>query len=116
MRLPLSSTRVVIAALLVSSALLLDSGPAHAQPRTQLALFKTAAEDADLGELASAIDPVVLSALGEVAQVQINARPALDLPSMQLAIDCVGETADCLRAAARQAEADGLLAPSVRRE
>jgi hypothetical protein len=35
---------------------------------------------------------------------------------MQLAIDCVGETADCLRAAARQAEAESLLAPSVQRD
>jgi hypothetical protein len=116
MRLPVSSTRVAIVVLLVSSAQLLGSGSAFAQPRAQLALFKTAAEDADLGELASAIDPVVLSALGEESAVQISARPALDLASMQLAIDCVGETADCLRAAAQQAEADGLLAPSVRRE
>jgi hypothetical protein len=35
---------------------------------------------------------------------------------MQLTIDCVGETADCLRAAARQAEAESLLAPSVQRD
>jgi hypothetical protein len=117
MRLPVSATRVAIVALLVSSTLLLGSRPAHGQSRAQLALFKTAAEDADLGELASALDPVMLSSLGELTTVQISARPALDLPSMQLALDCVGETVDCLRAvAAQQAEADSLLAPSVRRE
>ncbi|HKP57450.1 MAG TPA: hypothetical protein VJV78_12050 [Polyangiales bacterium] len=112
----MSSTRVAIVALLFSSALLLGSSSAHAEARARLALFKTATEDADLGELASALDPVLLSALGEVAAVQISARPALDLPSVQLAIDCVGETADCLRAAAQQTESEGLLAPSVRRE
>jgi hypothetical protein len=34
---------------------------------------------------------------------------------MQLAIDCVGETADCLTQAAKQAQAEGLVAPLVRK-
>ena len=85
-----------------------------AQQPLRVAVFKTAADDADLVEVATALDPVVASALSERSDVTIAARPALDLPSMQLAIDCVGETWDCLRAAATQAEADSLLAPSVR--
>jgi len=81
----------------------------------RIALFKTGSEDSALVSLAAAIDPVLLSELGRVPSLQIAARPALDLPSMQLAVDCVGETAECLSMAAKQAQADGLVAPLVRR-
>jgi hypothetical protein len=94
----------------------LNAQRTHAQEPLRVALFKTAADDGSLTDLAAALDPVVGSELGEVWTVQIASRPALDLPSMQLAIDCVGETADCLNAAARQADADSLLAPSITRD
>jgi hypothetical protein len=105
--------RAALLALLVVNVL--SSRSARADGPIRVALFKTA-DDGSLADLATALDPVVSSALSEVARVQVVARPALDLPSMQLAIDCVGETADCLRAAARQAEAESLLAPSVQRD
>ncbi|HKU36587.1 MAG TPA: hypothetical protein VJR89_00530, partial [Polyangiales bacterium] len=69
-----------------------------------------------LGELAAALDPVLASTLGEVSGIELAATPAIDLTSAQLAIDCVGETADCLRATAQQTGTAGLLAPSVRRD
>jgi hypothetical protein len=106
--------RVALLALLVTS--IVNSKPAHAQEPVRVALFKTAAEDGSLADLAAALDPVVNSELSEVGSVQISARPALDLPSMQLAIDCVGETPACLGASATQADADALLAPSVQRD
>lgn len=87
---------------------------ANAQ-QERVALFKTATDDTDLSALASALDPVLSSELTGLGSVEIVARPALDLPSMQLAIDCVGESAECLRAAALEVKSDGLLAPMVRR-
>ena len=104
------------AALAFLVTISLTTHAALAQQPLRVAVFKTAADDADLVEIATALDPVVSSALSERSDVSIAARPALDLPSMQLAIDCVGETWDCLRAAATQADADSLLAPSVQRE
>ncbi|HEY2733619.1 MAG TPA: hypothetical protein VGI70_06520 [Polyangiales bacterium] len=81
----------------------------------RVALFKTASDDASLQTLAGAIDPVLLSELSNVPNLQIAARPALDLPSMQLAIYCVGETVECLSLASKEAQADGLIAPLVRK-
>jgi serine/threonine-protein kinase len=95
--------------------LLVVASHARADEPLRIALFKTASEDTSLQSLAAAIDPVLLSELGNVPDLQIAARPALDLPSMQLAIDCVGETADCLTQAAKQAQAEGLIAPVVRK-
>jgi serine/threonine-protein kinase len=95
--------------------LLVVASHARADEPLRIALFKTASEDTNLQSLAAAIDPVLLSELGNVPGLQIAARPALDLPSMQLAIDCVGETADCLTQAAKQAQAEGLVAPVVRK-
>lgn len=106
--------RVALLALLVAGAM--TSSFVRAQePPLRVALFKTAADDDSLADLAAALDPVVSSELSEVVSVAIASRPALDLPSMQLAIDCVGETPDCLNASAMQADAESLLAPSVTR-
>ncbi|HET6335515.1 MAG TPA: hypothetical protein VFG30_19950 [Polyangiales bacterium] len=108
-------TRVAPLALLVANVMTSSLVRAQEQP-LRVALFKTAADDPSLADFATALDPLVSSKLSEFASVTIAARPALDLPSMQLAIDCVGETADCLNAAAKQADADSLLAPSVTRD
>jgi hypothetical protein len=107
-------TRAALLALLVATVM--TAKPAFAQEPLRIALFKTAADEDSLAELANALDPVVSSELSEVGSVTISARPALDLPSMQLAIDCVGETPACLSASAQQADADSLLAPSVTRD
>jgi hypothetical protein len=108
-------TRVAPLALLVASVTTSSLVCAQQQP-LRVALFKTAADDASLADFATALDPLVSSELSEIASVTIAARPALDLPSMQLAIDCVGETGECLNAAAKQADAESLLAPSVTRD
>jgi hypothetical protein len=92
----------------------LSAPPARADA-LRVALYRAASEDADLESLAGAIDPVLHSELGNVPDLQVTARPALDLSSMQLAIDCVGETTDCLTLAAKEAQADGLVAPQLRR-
>jgi hypothetical protein len=107
---------VMRAAIALVTLLALDAArsASRADDTLHVALFKTASEDADLASLAAAIDPVLLSELGRVPALQIAARPALDLPSMQLAVDCVGETPECLAMAAKQAQADGLVAPLVR--
>jgi serine/threonine-protein kinase len=104
------ATRTLLAVLL-----LVVASNARADEPLRIALFKTASEDTSLQSLAAAIDPVLLAELGNVPDLQIAARPALDLPSIQLAIDCVGETADCLTQAAKQAQAEGLVAPLVRK-
>lgn len=109
----MESHRLALLALMFASTSSL--AVAQGSEPLRVVLFKTAADDNGSSELAAALDPVVSSELRSIPGVRIAASPALDLPSMQLAIDCVGETAECLRAAAQQADADGLVAPSVRR-
>ena len=105
-------TAVVVATLFAFEML---CASAQADAPLRVALFKTASDDPSQRALAEAIDPVLLSELGDVPGLEVAARPALDLPSMQLAVDCVGETAECLTLAAKQAQADGLVAPMVRK-
>ena len=88
---------------------------AAAQAPLQAALFKTAAEQSALSPLAAALDPVLAEQLGKAPQLTIVATPALDLPSLQLAVDCVGETPSCLAQAAEHAHAEAVLAPSLSR-
>lgn len=104
------NTHAALLAFLLSSGLACS---ALAQSQQRVVLFKTAAEDESLSELAAALDPVLSSELAEITTVHVTARAAVDLASMQLAIDCVGETIDCLRAAASQSEAESVLAPAV---
>ena len=79
-------------------------------------MFRTATADPALQDLGEALDPVVLDELGKHQPlVQVTARPPLDLPATQLALDCVGETNACLREAATQAGVDVLIAPSLER-
>lgn len=80
-----------------------------------VAVFRTAVKDAGLKPLADALDPVVLGELDKVQGVRVSARPPLDLPATQLALDCIGETNACLRSVAEQAAAESLLAPSLER-
>jgi hypothetical protein len=79
----------------------------------KLALMPSASDDSAARELATALDPVVLAQLEAVVGVTAAARVALDLPAMEIALDCVGETPECLRAVVAQTNTDSLLAPSV---
>jgi hypothetical protein len=106
---------VFITAIAFSSLVAGRCASVHAQDALRLALFKTAADSGELQAVAAELDSSLLSELGKVPNVQVGARPALDLPGMQLAIDCVGETLECLSASAKQADAVGLVAPSIQR-
>src|ERR1700760_4268436 len=88
---------------------------ARADGALRVALFKTANDQPELKQAAAAGDPGLHSELGEIAGLQVAALPALDLPGLQLAMDCVGETPACLAAAATQTQVDGLVAPSLTR-
>lgn len=86
---------------------------ARAEAPLRVALFKTASDQPELKRLAAALDPLLHAELGQLAVVQVAALPALDLPGLQLAMDCVGETPSCLSSAAAQTQAEGLVAPSL---
>jgi hypothetical protein len=64
---------------------------------------------------ASALDSVIQGALDELQVVTITARPGMDLSAVQLALDCVSENPQCLRAVTSQHSADILVAPTLGR-
>jgi hypothetical protein len=104
--------------LLCALLLWLGATPASrvlAQEPVRLAVLQTGSADVGLDALASALDPVMLGELNNHQQVRVASRPALDLASLQLAIDCVSETAECLRSATEQAGTEGLLAAMLKR-
>ena len=85
--------------------------------RTRVALLSTnTVKSGPAAERASSIRVTVRKALARMDGIDIVAAPALDLQAIQLSLDCVGETADCLGAVARQLDADVLVAPAVHRE
>jgi hypothetical protein len=101
-------------ALLVCGALLPSGAFAQSDASpTRLAVFPVSIGTGSLRELAGALDPVLVSNLHELAQVSVATRPALDLPATQLAVDCVGQTRDCLRVVTQQSGTDGLLSPEL---
>jgi len=88
---------------------------AAAQAQTlRIALFKTASSP-ELAPLTAALDPVLQAEVGKVEAVRVQAVPPLDLPSLQLALDCVGETPSCLSVATERSKVDGLVSPSLAR-
>lgn len=92
---------------------LITAHQAKAQGSAQLAVFPVTVGNGSLRELAAALDPVLVSNLRELSDVRVATRPALDLPATQLAVDCVGQTRECLRMVTVQSGVDGLIAPSV---
>jgi hypothetical protein len=82
-----------------------------AATRTELALLRTESRAPELQGLAHGVDGELLDALEQRADVHVAVQPALDLPAMQIAIDCVGELASCLQSMAEQAGVADLLAP-----
>jgi hypothetical protein len=72
-------------------------------------LFSTAGPKPTVGPL----DSVISASLEKLDVVSVVARPGMDLSAVQLAIDCVGETQQCLRAVAKQTQSQILIAPSV---
>jgi hypothetical protein len=80
---------------------------------TRVAVFPVAIGTGSLRELAGALDPVLVSNLHGLTQIVVATRPALDLPATQLAVDCVGQTRDCLLAVTQQSGTEGLVAPEL---
>jgi hypothetical protein len=72
-------------------------------------LFSTGGNRAAIGPL----DSVVHAALEQLNVVNVSGRPGMDLNGVQLAIDCVGETTQCLRSVANQTSAQILIAPTL---
>ena len=64
---------------------------------------------------ARALDSVISAGLDDLNVVNVVARPGLDLGAVQLALDCVAETPQCLRIVTTQHEADVLVAPTLAR-
>jgi hypothetical protein len=102
----------VIAACIVLWSMQL-SAAASAQS-LRIALFKTASSP-ELAPLTAALDPELQAEVGKLQKVSVGAVPPLDLPSLQLALDCVGETPDCLSVATERSKVDGLVSPSLAR-
>ena len=73
------------------------------------ALFATAGARNNTGPL----DSVLHAQLEKLGVVDVRARPGMDLSAVQLAIDCVSETAQCLRAVAAESGAQILVAPTL---
>lgn len=90
-----------------------DQG-AGALPRAALLNTGTVRSGAE-AERDAALDAVVHAALDRMDAVQVAARPALDLQTIQLALDCVGETPSCLRAVTERLQVDVLIAPAIQR-
>lgn len=59
------------------------------------------------------MNTVIHAALEELHVVAIVAEPGLDLAAVQLALDCVAQTAHCLKAVAARERAQVLIAPSL---
>jgi hypothetical protein len=59
------------------------------------------------------LDSVIQAALEELGVVRVVSRPGMDLGAVQLALDCVGETAACLKSVTEQNAAEVLIAPTL---
>lgn len=63
----------------------------------------------------SAVDEALRAAVSDLSDVDQVPSPALDLEAVQLAIDCVGESARCLGEVASRTDSDILVAPLLRK-
>jgi len=64
---------------------------------------------------AGALDSVLSARLEEARLVHLAARPGMDLNAVLLALDCVSETAQCLRQVTSQNGVDIVISPSLER-
>lgn len=111
------SVRRGLACLAAASLALLCSLPAVAQTKRASSNLPPAVLLATGGAQASgtALDSVIGAALDDLHVVNVVARPGMDLNAVQLALDCVAETAQCLRTVTTQNNADVLIAPTLAR-
>jgi hypothetical protein len=88
-----------------------DKAKQEPPPPPRAALLSTSGSAAS----GTPLDSVLHASLEELKVVRIVARPGMDLGAVQLALDCVGETAPCLKAVAAQNDAQVLIAPTLQR-
>ncbi|HEX4352561.1 MAG TPA: hypothetical protein VHZ95_06600, partial [Polyangiales bacterium] len=79
--------------------------------RASAALFATSGA----GDDDAALDPSLLAAIEKLGAVRVTARPGVDLETVQLAIDCAGQSSACLHAVAATSGTDGLIASTLTR-
>jgi hypothetical protein len=95
--------------LLVAAPVIAQPSAAGAHPSA--VVLSTAGGHAS----ARALDSVLSAALDDLKVVNVVARPGMDLGAVQLALDCVAETPQCLRLVTSQHEAEMLVAPTLAR-
>lgn len=98
--------------VLASSPALAQERPARERPRA--AVLETQADEAMSGT-AGAIDRLVRAQLDALGVVESSAGLALDLAEVQLALGCVGDTAECLTLVADELSVRLLLIPQLER-
>jgi hypothetical protein len=109
------STAPVLCGVLACALCAMNARAVNAQEPLRAVVFRTASAAADI-DVAAAVDPVVLAQIEARSDLKVAARPALDLPATQIAIDCIGETQACWSAVlAQYTDADALIAPSIQR-
>lgn len=69
----------------------------------------------DLAGLGGAVERVLRQQIDAVPEVDSAATPSLDLQGLQLAVGCVADNDDCLRAVAAQLKVQVLVAPQLDR-
>jgi len=111
-RRPLSRTALLAALLgvLLGSMAMFGANRAGAQAR--VVAFPTHADDS---ARKADVDRALLSALQARDGIELAPAPALDLEAFQLAIDCAGTNASCLREVADRTHGEVLLAPRLER-
>jgi hypothetical protein len=91
------------------------ASPAEAQRASATILRTHGSEGCPGGDRARGFDRVLRQRLDALDVVDIAGSVELDLEAVQLALGCMGESVECLRSAATQAEAEVLVYASIER-
>lgn len=102
--------------LLLGSALVLIAPTfARAQDRPRASLLATAASPGVGEGLSGAVDRLLRSRIDRLGVLNVQGSVALDIAEVQLALGCVGETAECLSPVAEQVGVEVLILPNLDR-
>jgi hypothetical protein len=108
-------TRPTTAGLVLGLLPLLLAGAAEAQEMPRGAVLRTTVSVEELRGVGEAVDRLLRTRLDALEVVDVSGTPLLDLPDLQLAVGCIGETAECLAAVAGQLEVQLLITPALLR-
>lgn len=96
--------------------LAMAASPEAAAPgRVPTAILLPTLGQPDLAGLAGAVERVLRQQIDAVPEVDSAATPSLDLEGLQLAVGCVADNDDCLRAVAAQLKVEVVVAPQLDR-